>query len=105
MWTPHAAVVHAPAAAGRARGQWYYFFARNRAWLAARNLPWRYVITTALSWWGWTPATGIARNEGRVAARGVRDSIRGFPAAIRSRRVIGHAALRRVRALSGRLRY
>ncbi len=105
VWAKDVAVAHAPATEGRTRGQWFYYSARNRAWVAARNLPWPSSVTTALLWWGWTLATALQHGEARAAVRGVRDSIRGLPAAVRTRSVIRRATIERVRLLAGRVWY
>lgn len=98
-------VLHKSSQTARPNGQWVYFNARDRGWVAARNLPWRYVVTTTCAWWAYTAWVAARRAQWRHFARGVWDACLGFPSAIRTRRRIGSATLRTLTSLSGRTYY
>jgi len=98
-------VLHLDVQAEREPGQWVYYNARNRCWVATRNLPWLCVISTTLLWWAKTFAVGIARGEFKYFVRGVRDSMLGWSEAKRKRHPIGAPARRELRRRSGRLWY
>jgi GT2 family glycosyltransferase len=97
------AVLHRNVPTGRQRGQQSYFYARNRCWIAVRNLPWLYAVTTTGLWWVYTIVTSAGRGEARLAARGIWDALYGLPDVLRERRAIGRDTVRAVRQLSGRL--
>jgi GT2 family glycosyltransferase len=98
-------VLHYDVKTNREPGQWTYFNARNRCWVATRNLPWPCVISTTLLWWGRTCVVGSARGEFPHFIRGVRDALRGWSEAKRTRSPIGAQARRELRRNSGRLWY
>lgn len=101
--TAEVAVLHRESPAGRQAGQRSYFYARNRCWVALKNLPWPYAVTTTGLWWGYTLATSLGRGEAGLAARGIWDALRGMPRVLRERRPIRRDTVREVRKLSGRL--
>lgn len=98
-------VLHRSTPTARPEGQWVYFNARDRSWVAIRNLPWIYVATTSVAWWANT--AWIAIREGRIRhfVKGFRDGLLGIPTAYRGRRCIGRVTRRSLKALSGRLVY
>lgn len=96
-------VLHHSAAESRPSGQWVYFNARDRWWIALRSLPWRHVVSTAILWWGYTFWVGVRRRELGPWWRGCWDGLIGCRQALRHRRVIGVRTVRAVKRLSGRL--
>jgi GT2 family glycosyltransferase len=98
-------VDHHEVPAARPPAQWVYFNARNRCWVAARNLPWRHVACTCVVWWTRLLAVAARRGQLGAFARGVSDALGGLPAVLRERRPVGRATRRAVRMLGGRLWY
>lgn len=98
-------VLHKSVQTGRPSGQWVYYNTRDRPWVAVRNLPWRCVVTTTVSWWGNTLVASVRRGEIGSFVRGVWDCIVGLPSVIANRRVIGGPTARLLRELSGRYWY
>lgn len=97
--------LHRHVATARPSGQYVYYNLRARCWVALRNLPWRYTLSTALAWWlhaGW-----MALRQGAWGGwlRGTRDAVASAPQAWRTRRVIGRSTVQSLRKLSGRLWY
>jgi GT2 family glycosyltransferase len=103
--TSSVVVLHLNVPTGRQRGQQSYFYARNRCWIAVRNLPWLYALSTTGLWWGYTILTSAARGETSLAARGIWDALRGLPAVLRERQPISADTVRAIKKLSGRLWY
>lgn len=95
-------VDHYEVPSSRPGGQWVYFNARNRCWIAVRSLPWLYVASTSMAWWCYTAFMALKSGHCASFARGFRDSLRGLPAALRERRCIGKKTLQRLKTLSGR---
>ena len=52
-------IAHREVQQARPKGQWLYFNVRNRCWLAWRNLPWPYAVSTTVLWWGHTAVTSL----------------------------------------------
>jgi len=98
-------VDHHEVHSSRFKGQWVYFNARNRCWIAAKNLPWFYVVSTSVLWWAYTALVDLNRGHCIYFLRGFRDAIRGLPEVLQERRCIGKKALRRLKAFSGRRWY
>lgn len=104
----HAANVrvrHRSAPSSRPSGQWVYFNARDRPWVAMGHLPWPQVVTTTALWWANTFFKSLRSGEVGAWARGVGASIAGFRRALARRRVIRPEARALLRARSGRLWY
>ena len=105
IYTDAIRVTHRECPTGRPSGQWVYHHARNRCWVALRNLPIPQALSTTLAWWlftGW-----IAIQEGHKAQwlRGIADAVRGMPAAIATRQALRRKTLGRLARLSGRVWY
>jgi GT2 family glycosyltransferase len=96
-------VLHGNVPSGRQPGQQSYFYARNRCWVAVKNLPWLYACTTTGLWWGYAILTSITKGETCLAARGIWDALRGLPSVLQERRPIGRDTVQAVKKLSGRL--
>jgi len=95
-------VDHYEVPTSRPGGQWIYFNARNRCWIAVRNLPWLYAATTSLAWWCYTAYIDMKSGHFTSFARGFRDALSGLPAVLRARRCIGKRTVEKLRKLSGR---
>jgi GT2 family glycosyltransferase len=98
-------VIHREVAQARPEGQWVSMNAWYRCWIAAKNLPWIYVVSTTLLWWLYTALIGLKRGQLNFFIRGMWNAVIGLPSVLRERRVIGKAALRKLKRLSGRLWY
>lgn len=98
-------VLHHSAPAGRPPGQYIYFNVRNRVLIALRNLPWPYVVTTALLWWTRLGYLGICTGQVRFWLVGMRDAFRAAIRVIRERQCIGSNTVRVLRMHSGRCWY
>lgn len=98
-------VLHDATPAARPSGQYIYFNTRNRVWIALRNLPWPYVATMIVTWWGYMALNAIRNMDLRPFLRGMWDSVKSFPAVTRLRVPIQPGVVTRVRGLSGRLWY
>jgi GT2 family glycosyltransferase len=96
---------HRRVSTARPKGQFVYFNARNRCWIAAKNLPWFYAISTSLIWWGYLVLISLKRRQVSFFLQGVRDAIRELPAVLHERHPINKATVKKLKALSGRLWY
>jgi GT2 family glycosyltransferase len=97
--------LHASVPGARPRGQWVSFNARDRYWVALRNLPFRYVLTTALLWWAYTAVIALRRAEVGPFLRGFWEGLRALPGVYRERQCVGNGTVAAVRRLGGRLWY
>ncbi len=102
LCTDAVTVIHRESPAGRPSGQWVYHQARNRCWVAVRNLPFPQAVSTTLGWWlvtGW-----VAIRDGHKAQwlRAIAHAVRGLPAAMSTRQSLQRATLGRLAKLSGR---
>jgi GT2 family glycosyltransferase len=82
-----------------------YFDARNRPWVALRNLPLVYCVSYCFLWWSWSFVKGVRRGVVGEALRGIRDCLLGMPALCRERRPIGRSTCRILAHNNGRLWY
>lgn len=98
-------VIHHEARHSRPEGQWVYANARNRCWIAAKNLPWIYAFSTMVLWWVYTALIGLKRRQFRFFIRGLREAVIGLPSVLCERKPIGKTALQTLKALSGRRWY
>jgi len=98
-------ISHREVQQARPKGQWIYFNARNRCWLAWRNLPWPYAVSTTLLWWGHTFYISLRHGLFPFFFRGMRDALIGLPGVWRGRKTIGRDTVMRLKTLSGRLWY
>jgi GT2 family glycosyltransferase len=100
--TSRITVYHCEVPQARPRGQWIYFNARNRCWVAVRNLPWLYGISTSLMWWVITSLIGLRSGHFGFFLRGFLDALRGLPMVINARSCMGKEAAQALKELSGR---
>jgi len=98
-------VVHDEVSTGRPKGQWVYFQARNRCWIAVKNLPRRYALSTTLLWWAYTAWVGLTHGQFSFFLRGVRDSLLGLPEILRARQPLRKPVVAEMKRLSGRVWY
>lgn len=98
-------VLHDEVLQTRPPGQWVYVNARNRCWIATKNLPWRYVISTSLLWWSYTALISLQRKQFHHFARSIRDSLLGLPTVLQERHPVSRTTLRNLKELSGRRWY
>lgn len=102
LHTASVCVLHAESPNQRPSERAIYFNARNRSWVALRNLPWLYVATTTLGWWTYCIWQGAKTGHMHPAWRGIQDAICGAPGAFQLRRPISVATLQTIRSLRGR---
>jgi GT2 family glycosyltransferase len=104
LFDPGVAITHYRAGAGDPSIR-IYFDARNRPWVALRNLPLRYGVSHCLLWWARSFVMGIRQGVAGEALRGIRDCLRGMPALCRERSPIGRHTCRLLAQYNGRLWY
>ena len=102
-WASDIVVWHRRSPLERPQGRWVHCNAKNRPWLSARHLPWRYVTSHIFFWWGhlfWVSArNGLMRDY----FRGVFDSIRNMPNILSTRKRLSVEAVKTIKAHNGRL--
>jgi GT2 family glycosyltransferase len=98
-------ILHRHSPVERTRGRWVYSNARNRVWLAVRHLPWRYVISYVVLWWGFLLIKSIRNLLLRDFIKGVVDCIVGLPKILKGRKVLSKKTLTIIRQYNGRLIY
>jgi len=98
-------VVHYETQQARVRGKWIYYGVRSRCWVAARNLPWIYVLPYTMLWWGYFFISGIRHRHLLYFIKGLRDAVLGLPNAIRTRSCITKVTIDKLKVLSGRIYY
>lgn len=98
-------ILHKSTPTARPAGQWVFFNARDRVWVAVRNLPWRCVASTAALWWAHTFLVAVRRGEIGSFASGVGRCLEGIMSAWRFRKVVSSSTAARLRELSGRFWY
>ncbi|MEX2343380.1 MAG: glycosyltransferase family 2 protein [Steroidobacteraceae bacterium] len=103
VWAADIVVLHRRSMLERPQGRWIYSNAKNRVWLAARHLPWRYVVSHGVIWWSYL--LWIAARNGLLGDyfKGVRDSLRGLPVILNQRKRLSDAAISVIREKNGRL--
>ncbi|MGB8275769.1 MAG: glycosyltransferase family 2 protein [Alphaproteobacteria bacterium] len=104
-YAPDVTVDHKEVPTARPKGQWVYFQVRNRCWISARHMPWRYVLATTFLWWSWCALVAIRRRQVGIYFRAVADALRGLPQVLEERMPLDRATLTKVRALAGRVIY
>jgi GT2 family glycosyltransferase len=98
-------VVHYETPQARVPGKWIYFGVRNRFWVALRHLPWAYVATHALLWWGHLFVLSLKNRHPFFFFQGVRDAVLGIPEVLKDRSRLSLETLGELRRLSGRTWY
>ena len=105
LWAADIVVLHRRSPVERGPGRWIYYSARNRMWLALRLLPWRYVVSYGILWWGFLSVKSITNLSMLDFIRGVVDCIAGSANILRDRNVLSNATLEIIRSNNGRLLY
>jgi GT2 family glycosyltransferase len=98
-------VAHYEVATVRPKGQWIFYQARNRCWVAVRNLPWHFAFSITLLWWACTGWVSLKHHEVNFFIKGVRHALAGLPFALRELQRLRNPAIIAIRRLSGRLWY
>ena len=105
LWDSRWVVLHRATPVSRPAGRWIWSNARNRVWLAARHLPWRYVLSYAVVWWIYLFGQSLRSWQVRDFARGAREAVKGLASILRERRPLDRATVRAIADLDGRLLY
>ena len=105
MWAADIVVLHRCSPVVRTRGRWVHSNARNRVWLAVRHLPWRYVLSYTVLWWGFLFVKSIRDLLIKDFLKGIYDCLAGLPEILRGRRLLSKTALETIRNNNGRLIY
>jgi GT2 family glycosyltransferase len=98
-------VVHYETMQARVPGRWIYFAARNRFFVVLRSLPWRYVASHALLWWGHLLVMALRNRRPVFFLEGLRDAVLGIPEVLKIRSCVSGETLGKLRRLSGRMWY
>lgn len=98
-------IAHREVQQARPKGQWIYFNARNRCWLAWKNLPLIYAVSMTLLWWGRTCIAGLRYGLFLYFVKGLRDALGGLPGILKQRKRIGKSAIKTLKFFPGRLWY
>ena len=104
-WAADVVILHRRTPIERPKGRWIHSNARNRVWLAARHLPWRYVISYAFLCWGFLLITSVRNFLLIDYFKGVGESMVGLPKILKERKVLSDATLKTIREHDGRLTY
>jgi GT2 family glycosyltransferase len=105
VYAPSIEVAHYEVPTARPKGQWVYFQTRNRCWIAVRNLPWHFALSTTFLWWAYIVWVSFKHRELKFFIKGVRDALAGLSFALHQRQRIREPAIIRIKILSGRLWY
>lgn len=105
VWAQDIVVLHRHSPVARTHARWIYANARNRVWLASRHLPWRYIISYTVLWWGFLLVVSIKNLVVIDCIKGIVVCIVGLPGIFKKRRVLSNTALKVLRNYSGRLVY
>lgn len=98
-------VVHDETPQARIPGRWIYYGTRSRLWIALRNLPWRFVVSHAVLWWGYYFVMAIKNRHPVFFVRGVMDALKGIGDVLPVRRPVSQSTIARLKTLSGRIYY
>lgn len=96
-------VLHRRSPLERPQGRWVYSNARNRVWLAARHLPWHYVLSHGAIWWSYLLWVAIKNRLTGDFVQGFRESIGGLKSVIADRKQLSRMTLTQIREKNGRL--
>jgi GT2 family glycosyltransferase len=98
-------VIHRRSPKRKTTQRWVFYNARNRIWLAARHLPWRFVASYILFWWGYLFGVALKNAKLRSYVKGIAACLSGLPEIIKTRRPVSKATLNLIRKTNGRLYY
>ncbi|MBU0477502.1 glycosyltransferase [bacterium] len=105
MWAVDIVVLHRLTPSERPRGRWVYYNARNRIWLAVEHLPWRYVISYGVFWWGYLLIIAIKNFLLIDFIKGISACIVDLPKILKKRKVLSKTTLNLLHDFNGRLIY
>lgn len=98
-------VLHYETPQARVPGKWIYYGVRSRCWVALRNLPWPYVTSNTLIWWGYYFIVALRNRHPIFFIQGIKDAMIGLPKAIKTRSCISKEVMAKLKRLSGRVYY
>ena len=98
-------VVHDETPQARIPGRWIYYGTRSRLWIALRNLPWRFVVSHTVLWWGYYFVMAVKNRHLAFFIGGVRDALKGIGAVLPERSPVSRSTIDRLKTLSGRIYY
>lgn len=98
-------VYHRLSPVERTGERWIYYNSRNRVWLPLLHLPWKYVASYCLLWWGYLFFRSLRDRMVPSFLSGVRDCLLGVPDLLKRRRVLRGETIETIRNLNGRIPY
>ena len=105
IWAADIVVFHRRSPVEKTIRRWIYYNTRNRVWLAVRHLPWRYVTSYLVLWWGYLFVKALKSSMMLDYFKGIVDCISGLPEIMKERRLLSDATLKLIRVYNGRLFY
>ena len=105
LWVKDLTMIHYESPASRPSGRRVYFETRNRPWVALRSLPFPYVLSTAVLWWGYMFLKAVKTGQLASFFRGFVDCLRGVPSVLRVRKKVTKETISKLKQLSGPLYY
>jgi GT2 family glycosyltransferase len=102
IYTPMVRVRHLVDATVRPAGRIYYTFTRNAVWVALRNHRPAAALGALAQDLGLMAFCALRAGHGRAFVQGLRDGLRGAPAALAARRPLSPATYQRLRDLHAR---
>jgi len=102
-WAADIIVWHRRSPLARPQGRWVHSNAKNRLWLSARHLPWRYVASHAVFWWMYLFWVAMRNGLLRDYFNGVAEGIRRLPDILAGRKRLSNQAINRIKSNHGRL--
>jgi len=98
-------VFHRLSSHGRSMDRWIYYHARNRVWIALLYLPWKYVASYGVFWWGYLFMKSLHERRAVSFLRGFRDCLLGSLAVWKRRKMLKKGTIDSIRRLKGRIPY
>jgi len=105
LWTESIYIYHYESPSARPSWRRTYSETRNRPWVALRHLPWVYVLSHFVCWWGYGALLAARSREWGAYLKGLKDCMAGVPKVYRSRKVVGRSVIKTLRRCSGPLYY
>jgi GT2 family glycosyltransferase len=105
LWTKNVRIYHHESPVARASGRRTYYETRNRVWVALKHLPWFYVFTNLVAWWGYGGLIALRSGTLRSYLTGIKDCVSGMPSAYKERKVIDKRTIEVLKKYSGPLYY
>lgn len=98
-------VIHYEMPQARIQGRWIYYGARNRCWLAVKNLPIPNLFSYTLLWWTYFLLLAIRHGHPLFFLMGMKDALIGLPEVVKQRQCISGKTIEMLKRLSGRIYY